>query len=293
MVYKLVGINTARAGLITETSVDDYLPLLLAFGPLAFIPLFMLLDLLPHAQRYTTTRFWKPRALAVTLAAVGVSFGAGLLWEQVLVFPSLFDLSALGVFGALAGIMVYEFFHYWYHRGVHSFGFTWRWFHQMHHAPERLDAYSALYQSPLDSLLFTSIGILVAFPLLGLSPVAGALLNAFLMFNAMFQHANIKTPRWLGYIIQRPESHSVHHARGVHRYNYSDLPLWDMVFGTFRNPPNFAREIGIYDGASSRIGALLLGRDISRSQPDAAQEAQSGEERMAAYWSDRKARLAS
>jgi sterol desaturase/sphingolipid hydroxylase (fatty acid hydroxylase superfamily) len=52
----------------------------------------------------------------------------------------------------------------------------------------------------------------------------------------MFQHANLRTPRWLGYIIQRPESHGIHHERGLHAFNYADLPLWDMVFGTFRNP---------------------------------------------------------
>ena len=58
----------------------------------------------------------------------------------------------------------------------------------------------------------------------------------FLTFNAMFQHANIKTPQWLCYIIQRPEMHGVHHGRKLHRLNYADLPLWDMIFGTFINP---------------------------------------------------------
>ena len=85
----------------------------------------------------------------------------------------------------------------------------------------------------------------------------------FLTFNAMFQHANIRTPKWLGYIIQRPESHGVHHARGVHRYNYSDLPLWDIVFGTFRNPDAFEGECGLTPGASARLGAMLLGQDVS------------------------------
>ena len=55
--------------------------------------------------------------------------------------------------------------------------------------------------------------------------------------RAAFQHANLRTPRWLGYLIQRPESHSVHHARGVHAFNYCDFPLIDMLFGTLRNPP--------------------------------------------------------
>lgn len=110
------------------------------------------------------------------------------------------------------------------------------------------------------------------FPLLGLRPEAGAVGAAFLTFNAMFQHANLRTPRWLGYLIQRPESHGVHHERGVHKYNYSDVPLWDMVFGTFYNPPVWEGEAGFYKGASSRVGDMLIGRDISDDDGGVAAE---------------------
>lgn len=75
----------------------------------------------------------------------------------------------------------------------------------------------------------------------------------------MFQHANIRTPRWLGYLIQRPESHAVHHGRGIHRYNYADLPLWDIIFGTFRNPETATGEVGFYRGGvlEAVVDALL------------------------------------
>ncbi|MFO7603214.1 MAG: sterol desaturase family protein, partial [Gammaproteobacteria bacterium] len=94
---------------------------------------------------------------------------------------------------------------------------------------------------------------------------AGLIGALFLTFNAMFQHANISTPRWLGYLIQRPESHAIHHGKAVHRYNYSDLPLWDMVFGTFDNPRADAvpTAVGFYPGASARLLAMLVGRDVS------------------------------
>jgi sterol desaturase/sphingolipid hydroxylase (fatty acid hydroxylase superfamily) len=139
----------------------------------------------------------------------------------------------------------------------------------MHHSAESVDAFGAYYLHPVDTFMFTTWGSLVFFPLLGLRPEAGVIGAAFLTFNAMFQHANISTPRWVGYLIQRPESHGVHHERGVHRYNYSDLPLWDMVFGTFRNPAEWNAEAGFYDGASSRIGAMLIGRDVSEPAPGA------------------------
>ena len=66
-------------------------------------------------------------------------------------------------------------------------------------------------------------------------------------------------------MIARPESHSVHHQRGVHAFNYSDLPLWDMVFGTFRNPIEFNAECGFWDGASSQMLPMLAGRDVSEA----------------------------
>jgi hypothetical protein len=49
----------------------------------------------------------------------------------------------------------------------------------------------------------------------------------------------------------------------VHQHNFSDLPLWDMIFGTFENPATFDGEAGFYDGASRRIGSMLLGRDVT------------------------------
>ena len=70
--------------------------------------------------------------------------------------------------------------------------------------------------------------------------------------------------------MQRPESHSLHHARGVHRHNYSDLPLWDIVFGTFRNPLDFAAETGFHPGASAQIPQMLLFRDVAGADHDVA-----------------------
>ncbi len=77
--------------------------------------------------------------------------------------------------------------------------------------------------------------------------------------------ANIKTPQWLGYLIQRPESHTIHHAQGVHRHNYSDLPIYDILFGTFYNPANYEHETGFYNGASDKIRSMLLFKDISQT----------------------------
>ncbi len=234
------------------------------YYPLVFLTPFLLLDLVWRARRYDAPRRWRTRALAVSAAAFGVSLGAGMLWGRVLPAASLVDGAALGTWGGAAvGILVYELAHYGYHRAAHELNWLWRLGHQMHHSAESLDAFGAYYLHPLDAALFTTWAVLVFYPLLGLSAEAGALAAAFLAFNAAFQHANIRTPRWLGYFIQRPESHAVHHGFGIHRYNYSDLPLWDIVFGTFRNPAAPQERAGFYPGASTRLAAMLAFRDVS------------------------------
>lgn len=233
---------------------------------LGCIPAFILLDVAYRARRFTTPRYWRLRALAVTVVVIALSFAVPAFWSRVTGGRSLLDLAFLGTWGGAAlGVVVYELFHYWYHRAVHRSDFLFRWVHQMHHSVEGIDAFGAYYLSPLDAFAFGSIASLVFFPLLGLPLAAGVVGTLFLTFSAMFQHANIRTPQWIGYFIQRPESHGIHHERGVHRYNYCDLPVLDMVFGTFRNPATFDRECGFYDGASSRVAEMLMGRDVTRA----------------------------
>ena len=161
-------------------------------------------------------------------------------------------------------VLVYEFIHYGYHRAAHEWNWLWRAGHQMHHSAESLDAFGAYYLHPFDAAMFTTWSSLVFFPLLGVTVEAAIVATLFLTFNAMFQHANLRTPTWLGYVIQRPESHNIHHGRGLHRYNYADLPVIDMLFGTFRNAgSSIDLECGFYNGASSRIPDMLIGRDVS------------------------------
>lgn len=233
---------------------------------LMLIPGFLLLDFVIQKRKYNKTRHWR---LSGALVTAGIFFFTGeiaYLWGQLYGDFHLFNLSGLGLFsGAIIGILVYELLHYAYHRAAHSWEWLWRAGHQMHHSAESLDAFGAYYLHPFDAAMFTSISSLVFFPLLGLSIESAVIGSLFLTFNAMFQHANIKTPHWLGYLIQRPESHNIHHGKGIHRYNYADLPIIDMIFGTYINPQYLnGTECGFYKGASSRIIDMLLGRDVTQ-----------------------------
>jgi sterol desaturase/sphingolipid hydroxylase (fatty acid hydroxylase superfamily) len=62
---------------------------------------------------------------------------------------------------------------------------------------------------------------------------------------------------------QRPESHCVHHQRNLHAYNYADLPLWDMLFGTFGNPRGWGESCGFEADGEQHLGAMLRGREVA------------------------------
>ncbi|HUQ03537.1 MAG TPA: sterol desaturase family protein [Kofleriaceae bacterium] len=172
------------------------------------------------------------------------------------------SIASLGIVGgALVGLVVGDFVAYWVHRGLHRNNTVWRWTHQMHHSAERMDIAGFAYFHPFDMFIQVG-GAALAAILVGASAEAAMIAGFASFLMAVVQHLNVKTPVWLGYVIQRPESHSVHHGRGIHAYNYGNLALWDLVFGTFRNPREFNAETGFWQGASSKIGAMLVGRDV-------------------------------
>lgn len=175
----------------------------------------------------------------------------------------LFDTSdwSLGS-GFLLGWLVYSFLGFVWHRAAHASPFLWRGFHQLHHAPTRLDTASSTIFHPTEVVAYTVISWLVTVLLLGLAPEAAALLGFFAAFVSFFQHANVSTPRWLGYLVQRPEAHSLHHHRNGPVGNFSDFPLWDMLFGSFENPPGFAEPIGFEPKRARRVLSMLLFTDV-------------------------------
>ncbi len=212
-------------------------------------------------------KYWKLKGIAVFLFYFYLSNYLPLAWAELLPDTQLINLSSWGPLpGACVGVLLYEFGVYVWHRTMHRNNWLWKMFHQMHHSAERLDTYGAFYFSPLDMIGWTVLGTICFSVITGLTPQAITITLLVTNFLGIFQHANIRTPVWLGYIIQRPESHTVHHAKGIHAYNYSDLPLFDIIFGTFRNPSNYEHETGFYHGASSRIADMLLFREIDKPE---------------------------
>lgn len=237
----------------------------ISLGVLALYATLMLWEAAAPARALPKVAGWLPRALGSFVVYFYLSSYLPLLWDVKLAQYQLLDLSHLGLIpGVFVALLVYNTVLYVWHRTMHATRWLWRSFHQMHHSAERLDTYGAFYFSPLDMAGFTLVGSLSLSLLVGLSSEAVTAFLFVAMFLGIFQHANVHTPHWLGYIIQRPESHTIHHGRGLHRYNYADLPVFDMLFGTFRNPRSYEMQTGFYSGASARIPDMLLFRDVSK-----------------------------
>lgn len=250
-------------------------PLEILLDPISLIAIAMYLGLMTWealfpAQQLPKVKYWKLKGLTSFAIFFFLSSYLPLFTDPFLARYQLFDLTGLGnVGGGILAIAFYELGVYVWHRAMHTSPFLWRVFHQMHHSAERLDTFGAFYFSFFDMIGFTFLGSICLALLVGVTPQAVTMMLLGTMFLGVFQHTNIKTPHWLGYWVQRPESHTVHHARGIHGYNYSDLPVFDMLFGTFRNPETYEHETGFYYGASSRVMDMLAFRDINKVESKA------------------------
>jgi len=205
---------------------------------------------------------WWLRALFLNGIQAAVAFLGGIAWDQwfsEIHFVSIEYLSP--TYQGVIGYLVITFVFYWWHRARHESSFLWRWFHQVHHSPSRVEILTTFYKHPFELIADSILCSAILFLGLGSSPEGAAIAVLLSAFGELFYHWNVKTPYWLGFIFQRPESHCLHHARNIHGYNYSDLPLWDMLFGTFHNPRNWNGDCGLGDPCEKNLKKLLFGID--------------------------------
>ena len=145
----------------------------------------------------------------------------------------------------------------------HESDFLWRTLHQIHHSASRIETLTSFYKHPLEIAINSVLSSAIIFVLLGASVDAAAWYSFFAALGEFCYHMNVRTPRWTGWFLQRPEHHSIHHQFGVHRHNYGDITWWDRLFGTFREAEGFAPRCGYDDGREQRLGEMLAFRDVN------------------------------
>jgi len=219
-------------------------------------------ELRAPGRPWPTVAGWWTRALTFNALQLAVAVAAGRVWDPLFHRHRPFSADALGVAGgALVGYLTITLTYYFWHRARHRYDFLWRWFHQFHHSPQRIEIVTSFYKHPLELLVNGLLSSAIAYLVVGLSVEATAYAVLLTGLAELFYHWNVPTPHWLGYIIQRPESHCVHHESGLHAYNYGDLPLYDMLFGTFRNPRAWNGQCGFGEREHALV-PMLAGKDV-------------------------------
>ena len=218
-------------------------------------------------RSWPLVRGWWVRAILLNGFQVGAVWLAGVAWNGWMLRHQLWSADKLGTWGgALLGYFVITFLYYWWHRWRHQSSFLWRWVHQVHHSAQRIEIMTSFYKHPIEILLNSVLSSGILYLGVGLAPTAASMAVLLTGIAELFYHWNVRTPHWLGYIIQRPESHCIHHQEGLHSYNYADLPLWDMLFGTFRNPTDWQARCG-FGSLEHRLPEMLVGVDVNKSVP--------------------------
>ncbi len=142
---------------------------------------------------------------------------------------------------------VAELCNYLFHVAAHRIPLLWR-FHATHHAVTSLGALKALRTHPLDNLGFHLVR---SVPLLALGASAEDLSNAVYLGGmlGLLSHANLDAaPGLLGWVINFPRYHAVHHAADLStsRHNYGcHTVLFDRLFGTFHDGQPHSFPLGL------------------------------------------------
>lgn len=209
-------------------------------------------------------RGWWRRIVILNAAQAGIVVVAGLTWDKWFNGFSLLHLSRdlPAPVAALIAYFISTFVYYWWHRVRHESKLFWRLCHQLHHSASRIELLTSFYKHPLEILINSLISSFLIYFVLGCDPVAGTIYTGLTAIAEYFYHWNIRTPRWIGNFIQRPESHRVHHQYQRHTGNYADLPIWDMLFGTFDNPKENPARCGFSAPLEAKFGDMLKFQDV-------------------------------
>jgi sterol desaturase/sphingolipid hydroxylase (fatty acid hydroxylase superfamily) len=171
---------------------------------------------------------------------------------------------------AIAYLIVFEFFQYWFHRFSHSNKgpvgrFLWK-AHVAHHLPDRVYVLMHAVFHPVNALLSTLI-IQLTLIQLGISPAAALAATLMIDLQSLISHFNVDIRAgFFNYIFIGTETHRLHHAAAEipasdsieastsktesaidRTRNFGNtLAIWDLVFGTFRYQPGInPKRLGI------------------------------------------------
>ena len=198
-----------------------------------------------------------PMALLSTAMSLGVVILSGAWLRGAVLRSTGLELSiAAAPLAAQTALLlvVYSLFDYWSHRLDHSRAF-WP-LHRFHHSA---DDFTVLTAARVHPAAFTAVvGTALPGALLGAAPEALADLGLMVMTLRLVIHSRIDSDfGWLGrWVLQSPQHHRLHHSLSRMPVNLGLSPVWDRLFGTWREAPAKPMPIGV--PTPYRQGAWIL-----------------------------------
>jgi len=174
---------------------------------------------------------------AVVTAGVAIANGWGLI--PLLNLPFYMEI--------ILGVVLLDLALYGQHVASHKIPFIWR-FHRVHHADRDMDATTGVRFHPIESvmsMLYKCVIVLVVGP----AVIAVVIFEVILNASALFNHANVRLPKWLDRILRilivTPDMHSVHHSVLPNETNSNYgffLSIWDRVFASYIAEPKLSPD---------------------------------------------------
>jgi sterol desaturase/sphingolipid hydroxylase (fatty acid hydroxylase superfamily) len=227
---------------------------------------FFILERRFPGRELPSSKGWYFRSIAINILQFLLIGLGGITWNEYFRGSSLLHFGNWSnpVLEGFVYWVIGTFVFYWWHRLRHANGF-WLIFHQVHHSPKRIELLTSFYKHPIEIIADSVITGFFLYYVFGATALAGAWTSFFGATGEYFYHSNISTPKWLGYFIQRPEHHSIHHQKDVHKYNYGDITWWDRLFGTFKEADDFAPECGFPNDNETKIWDMIKFKDVYNS----------------------------
>ena len=163
------------------------------------------------AMELPRVRAWWGRVALINAIQIGIIILAGLTWNHWLAKWSLVRLDGRMADWAqgLIAYFISTFVYYWWHRIRHESRLWWLLCHQLHHSPRRIEILTSFYKHPVEITINSILSSAIVYLLLGCSIEAGAIYTFLTAVAEYIYHWNINTPRWIGFLFQRPESHRI------------------------------------------------------------------------------------
>jgi sterol desaturase/sphingolipid hydroxylase (fatty acid hydroxylase superfamily) len=191
-------------------------------------------------------------------AAVGVA-----LWCSVNSLGVLNVINISTYLSIFIAFVVLDLSIYLQHVLFHYLPILWK-IHRVHHADQEYDVTTGLRFHPIEIVLSMLIKFVVIV-FIGAPVLAVVIFEIVLNATAMFNHGNIKLPKYvdniLRYLLVTPDMHRVHHSVIPQELNSNfgfNISVWDRVFGTYIKQPKYPHK-------TMKIG-LNEFKDVSETQ---------------------------